>query len=219
MAINEAAFVELKKELDEKNITLIAVSKKKSAEEILQLYHLGQRDFGENYVQELIEKRPQLPQDIRWHFIGHLQRNKVKQIIPFISLIQSIDSVALLKEVAKQAKKIDRPVDCLLQVFVADEETKYGFDPEEIIPVLHEISNNENEFVNIKGLMGMASFTEDEKKIRHEFKQLNSLYQDVKKRDREFQFLSMGMSGDYKIAIEENSNMVRIGSLIFGERN
>lgn len=219
MAINEAAYLKLKHDLNKKNITLVAVSKKKTVDEIMQLYQLGQRDFGENYVQELMEKQPRLPEDIHWHFIGHLQRNKVKQILPFIYLIQGVDSFALLKEIEKQAKKINRSIDCLLQVFIADEETKYGFDPKEIIDYFKNKKFKENQWVSIKGLMGMATFTEAEEKIRKEFHQLNELYQLIQTNiDQPFQYLSMGMSGDYTIAMEANSNMVRIGSLIFGNR-
>lgn len=218
MPIDETAYLQLKKELGEKDIALIAVSKKKTAEEIMQLYHLGHRDFGENYVQELLEKQSKLPDDIRWHFIGHLQRNKVRQIVPFVHLIQTIDSLRLLKEVNKQAKNTGRKIDCLLQVYIADEETKFGFDLEEIKEILDSDALSEYDCVHIKGLMGMASFTTDDEKIRREFVQLNSLFVEAKRHNPQLQLLSMGMSSDYKIAIDVGSNMVRIGSLIFGER-
>lgn len=219
MPIDETAYLQLKTELDEKEVALIAVSKKKTTEEILQLYHLGHRDFGENYVQELIDKQSRLPDDIRWHFIGHLQRNKVRQIAPFVHLIQTIDSLRLLKEVNKQAKNSNRKIDCLLQVYIADEETKFGFDPEEAKEILNSDALSEFDSVHIKGLMGMASFTTDAEKIRKEFEQLYSLFVDIKSQKPQLQLLSMGMSSDYEIAMEAGSNMVRIGSLIFGERN
>ncbi|HEX4372546.1 MAG TPA: YggS family pyridoxal phosphate-dependent enzyme, partial [Puia sp.] len=193
------------------------------AEDIQALYNLGQRDFGENYVQELVDKYEQLPKDIRWHFIGHLQSNKVKCIAPFVHLIQSVDSLKLLKEINKQAVKHDREIQCLLQVHIADEETKFGFNTEEIKELvstnfseLHELKN-----VCVIGLMGMASLTDDENKIRTEFKKLKSIFENfaqLQTASCKLQTLSMGMSSDYKIAVEEGSNMVRIGSLLFGGR-
>ena len=212
--VNEISFKNLLQELGSKKITLVAVSKTKSVEEIKQLYDLGQRDFGENYVQELVEKEKQLPKDSRWHFIGHLQTNKVRSIIPFIYLIHGVDSLKLLKEIDKQAEKNKRVIDCLLQVHIAQEETKFGFDE-------LELSNLElKQFVNvrIKGLMGMTTLTDDINKIRIEFKSLKTLFGKLKAQNPELSILSMGMSADYKIAIEEGSNMVRIGSLLFGER-
>jgi len=230
MAVNSEFYKELVTELKEKNVILVAVSKTKSVEDILELYHLGQRDFGENYVQELVEKYEQLPKDIRWHFIGHLQSNKVKLIAPFVSLIQSVDSEKLLKEINKQARKNERVIDCLLQVHIAKEETKFGLDEHELEEIREAINytNNTNEDnetyknIYIKGLMGMASFTDDEKIVRNEFKSLKSLsnkYSLFTTHHSPFTILSMGMSGDYKMAIDEGSNMVRIGSLLFGERN
>jgi len=215
MAVIKEAYQQIHEELRLLNITLVAVSKTKPIEDILELYNLGHRDFGENYVQELAEKAEKLPTDIRWHFIGHLQTNKVKSIVPFIYLIHGVDSLKLLKEIDKQAEKNKRVIDCLLQVHIAQEETKFGFDETELLNLeLKQFSN-----VRIKGLMGMASLTDDINKIRFEFKSLKILFEKLKTQNPELSILSMGMSADYKIAIEEGSNMVRIGSLLFGERN
>jgi PLP dependent protein len=223
MLINQAKYFEIVQQLDEKKVVLVAVSKTKPIEAIKELYDLGHRDFGENYVQELVEKQEQLPKDIRWHFIGHLQSNKVKYIAPFVHLVHGVDSFKLLKEIDKEAKKNNRTIDVLLQVHIAEEETKFGFDENE----LHElIQANPNELqqlknIGIKGLMGMASFTDDTGKIRREFRHLQSLFDKYVQSqipNSKFEILSMGMSSDYAIAIEEGSNMVRIGSLIFGER-
>jgi len=215
MAVIKEAYQQIHEELRLLNITLVAVSKTKPIEDILELYNLGHRDFGENYVQELAEKAEKLPTDIRWHFIGHLQTNKVKSIVPFIYLIHGVDSLKLLKEIDKQAEKNKRIIDCLLQVHIAQEETKFGFDETELLnSELKQFSN-----VRIKGLMGMASLTDDINKIRIEFKSLKILFEKLKTQNPELAILSMGMSADYKIAIEEGSNMVRIGSLLFGERN
>jgi len=215
MPANKQAYQQINEELRLSKITLVAVSKTKPIEDILALYDLGHRDFGENYVQELVEKAERLPKDIRWHFIGHLQTNKVKLIVPFIYLIHGIDSLKLLKEVDKQAEKNGRVVDCLLQVHITQEETKFGFDETELSGVdLKQFSN-----VRIKGLMGMASLTDDMNKVRVEFKYLKTLFEKLRAENPGLAILSMGMSSDYKIAIEEASNMVRIGSLLFGERN
>lgn len=226
MAVNSELYQEVAAELKEKKVTLIAVSKTKPVEDILELYHLGQRDFGENYVQELVEKYDQLPKDIRWHFIGHLQSNKVKQIAPFVSLIHSVDSEKLLKEINKEAKKNNRIIDCLLQVYIAKEETKFGLNEEELKGLITRISDtdstNFSKSICIKGLMGMASFTDDKEVVRKEFGYLKSLFNKYSAftiRYSPFTILSMGMSADYEIAIEEGSNMVRIGSLLFGKRN
>ena len=233
MAVNSELYHQISNELKEKKVTLVAVSKTKSVEEILELYNLGQRDFGENYVQELTEKYQQLPKDIHWHFIGHLQSNKVKLIAPFVHLIHSVDSEKLLKEINKQAKKNERIIDCLLQVHIAKEETKFGLDENELQQIIQalNLANNTNEEksfknISIKGLMGMASFTDDEKIVRKEFHSLKTLFDQftihhspLTTHHSPFTILSMGMSADYKIAIEEGSNMVRIGSLLFGERN
>jgi pyridoxal phosphate enzyme (YggS family) len=212
--INKEEYNQIHEELRLSKITLVAVSKTKPIEDIFELYNLGHRDFGENYVQELVEKAEQLPKDIRWHFIGHLQSNKVKLITPFIYLIHGVDSLKLLKEIDKQAEKNKRIIDCLLQVHIAQEETKFGFDETELLNLeLKQFLN-----VRIKGVMGMASLTDDINKIRIEFKSLKTLFEKLKTQNPELSILSMGMSADYKIAIEEGSNMVRIGSLLFGER-
>lgn len=201
-------------QLSPRQVTLVAVSKTKPAEEILELYELGHRDFGENYVQELLQKQAQLPKDIRWHFIGHLQSNKVKQIAPFIHLIHGVDSARLLQEIDRQAARQGRVIDCLLQVHIAIEETKFGLDEAE----LNGILSGNFEHVNIRGLMGMASFTEDREAIASEFRFLKSLF-DKYGTSGNWDILSMGMSSDYTIAIEEGSTMVRIGSLLFGKRD
>lgn len=224
MAINKEKYFEILEELKPGNSTLVAVSKTKPVEDIVSLYELDQRDFGENYVQELVDKYLQLPQDIRWHFIGHLQSNKVKYIAPFVHLIHGIDSYKLLKEVDKQAQKNQRVIDVLLQVHIAQEETKFGLNEIELNEILNTNANTIQELKNsrVKGLMGMASLTKDENKIREEFRYLKSLYNkyaQLQITNCKLQTLSMGMSSDYKIAIEEGSNMVRIGSLIFGERS
>ena len=218
MSINKEKYKEILAELNGK-ATLVAVSKTKPAEEIQAFYNAGQRDFGENYVQELVDKESVLPKDIRWHFIGHLQSNKVKYIAPFVYLIHGVDSEGLLREIDKQAKKNNRVINCLLQVHIATEETKFGFDEEEIANV--QICKYAN--VQIKGLMGMASFSDDMNLVRNEFKKLKLLFdkcqQTLNLKPSTLNLLSMGMSSDYKIAIEEGSNMIRIGSLLFGERN
>ena len=214
MAVNKEKYQQINEELRLSKITLVAVSKTKPVEDILELYDLGHRDFGENYVQELVEKAERLPKDIRWHFIGHLQSNKVKLITPFIYLIHGVDSLKLLKEIDKQAEKSKRHIDCLLQVHIAQEETKFGFDENELFAL--EIGQFVN--VKIKGLMGMASLSEYVNKIRTEFKHLKTIYKKLSTLTPQLSILSMGMSADYEIAVEEGSNMVRIGSLIFGKR-
>jgi len=218
VSVNSEEYKKIEGELKEKNVTLVAVSKTKPVEDILELYQLGQRDFGENYVQELVEKYEQLPKDIRWHFIGHLQSNKVKQIAPFISLIHSVDSEKLLKEINKQAAKNNRVIDCLLQVHIAKEETKFGLDENELKELLE---SNLKDYKNIcvKGLMGMASFTDKETVVRREFQSIKKLYNQFSIDNSSFSILSLGMSSDYKIAIDEGSTMVRIGSLLFGKRS
>jgi pyridoxal phosphate enzyme (YggS family) len=228
MAIHVEKYKHLQDQLNGK-ATLVAVSKTKPLEDIQALYDLGHRDFGENYVQELVDKAALLPKDIRWHFLGHLQSNKVKYIAPFVHLIHGVDSLSLLKEIDKQAAKNNRIIDCLLQIHIAKEETKFGFDPSELI-ALHEFTQWKN--VTLVGLMGMASFSDDKDLVKKEFADLKSLFDGNKKSSdkiatanttetNNFQFtiLSMGMSGDYEIALELGSNMVRIGSLLFGERN
>ncbi|MCG2617827.1 YggS family pyridoxal phosphate-dependent enzyme [Terrimonas sp. NA20] len=215
MSVNKQNYASIRQELGASNVTLVAVSKIKPAGDIQQLYDLGQHDFGENYVQELVEKQSLLPTDIRWHFIGHLQSNKVKYIAPFVHLIHGVTSVSTLKEINKQGQKNNRVIDCLLQVHIAQEETKFGFDANEIETIL---SNNEYTHANIIGLMGMASFSEDLTQVRTEFATLKKLFDQAVLLKPGFNTLSMGMSGDYKLAIEEGSTMVRIGSLLFGNR-
>jgi len=215
--LTEQNFQSFNQELAKQSVTLVAVSKTKSAEEILKLYQWGQKDFGENYVQELLEKHDHLPADIRWHFIGHLQRNKVKYIAPFVSLIQSVDSEKLLREIDKEAKKNSRTIDVLLQVHIADEETKFGLDQNELIALMKNLNQYPN--ANVKGLMGMATNSEDEQKVAMEFSALHELFLNCKSISANTEVLSMGMSADYKIAIGNGSNMVRIGSLLFGARH
>jgi PLP dependent protein len=217
--INKDGYYAILKELPA-NVTLVAVSKTKPHEAILQLYQLGHRDFGENYVQELTDKYEQLPKDIRWHFIGHLQSNKVKYIAPFVELIHGVDSYKLLKEINKEAVKNSRIINCLLQVHIATEETKFGFDEQELDAAIKQLNEEPLSNVKVCGLMGMASFIDDIASIRQEFGTLKALFNKVGKelKQHPVEILSMGMSADYKIAIEEGSNMVRIGSLLFGER-
>ena len=219
MAINIESYHKIVKELNASKTALVAVSKIQSNDSIMKMYDAGQRDFGENYVQELMAKSENLPKDICWHFIGHLQTNKVKFIAPIVALIQGVDSEKLLKEINKQALKNNRIIDCLLQVHIAEEETKFGFDESE----LHTFFMNENSYKNIRirGLMGMASFSDDNAKVKAEFAHLKKIFDTYfgEKDDTEDSpILSMGMSGDYKMAIREGSNMVRIGSLLFGAR-
>lgn len=221
MSVNQQVYTHLYNELSEKGVTLIAVSKTKPVSDITELYELGHRDFGENYVQELIDKVGLLPQDIRWHFIGHLQRNKVKFILPFVHFIHSVDSLRLLLEIEKQAAKINRQVSVLLQVYIAGEETKFGLDEAELNELIDYVQQNPLQYVQIKGLMGMASFTEDQSIIEKEFSYLRSIYdqhQSMHFSGAVFDTLSMGMSGDYPLAIQQGSNMVRVGSIIFGSR-
>lgn len=221
MAINIDAYNTILNNTAQKNGVLVAVSKFKPLADIQVLYDLGQRDFGENFVQELVTKYEALPKDIRWHYIGHLQTNKVKYIAPFIHLIHGVDSIKLLTEINKQAQKNNRLIDCLLQVHIAEEETKFGFDEAEVNDLMKNISAKDNtEFknVSIRGLMGMASFSEDKEKVRQEFRKLYHLFSANNAIPTGFNLLSMGMSGDYEIALEESSNMIRIGSLLFGAR-
>jgi len=202
-----------------KHVTLVAVSKTKPIELIKEAYEAGQRDFGENYAQELEEKEIQLPKDIKWHAIGHLQTNKVKYIAPFVHLIHAVDSLNLLEEINKRAFKNNRKIDCLLQIYIAKEETKFGFSPEECVELLQSEEFKNLRHINIVGLMGMASNTSNNNQIRNEFHLLKILFDKLSLHNPKFSILSMGMSSDYKIAIEEGSTMVRIGSSIFGERN
>lgn len=206
-------------ELKPYHASLVAVTKTKPVEMIKEAYDCGHKIFGENYVQEMKEKYDQLPKDIEWHFIGHLQSNKVKHIASFVKLVQSVDSLSLLKEINKQAQKNNRVIDCLLQIHIAEEETKFGLSFQEAEELLSSTEIKTFENISIKGLMGMATLTGDEKQIRKEFKSLNAFFQKLQTPNSELQTLSMGMTSDYKIALEEGSNMVRIGSAIFGERN
>lgn len=200
-------------------VTLVAVSKTKPNEDILKAYKTGHRDFGENKIQELTEKWEELPKDINWHMVGHVQRNKVKYMAGFIHLIHAVDSLKLLQEIEKQAKKHERVIECLLQIKIAEEESKYGIDVEKAEAILQSFEYSQMSHVKIVGLMGMATLTEDEEKIQKEFSFLNTTFVRLKKENKDFRTLSMGMSGDYKIAIRCGSNMIRVGSSIFGERN
>lgn len=201
------------------SVTLVAVSKTKPNTDLQEAYEAGQRIFGENKVQEMVQKWETLPTDIQWHMIGHLQRNKVKYMAEFVSLIHGVDSFRLLKEIDKQAKKHDRVIDCLLQMHIAEEATKFGLNEDELFDIIQSEEFSVLQNIKIVGLMGMSTFTEDQTQIRREFKQLKSIYTSLQERIEDLNVLSMGMSGDYQIAIEEGSNMVRIGSSIFGARN
>lgn len=202
---------------------LVAISKTKTPDQIMEAYRAGQRVFGENKVQELVPKYEQLPKDIEWHLVGHLQTNKVKYISNFIRLIHSVDSLSLLIEINKQGRKLNRTINCLLQVYIAEEETKFGLNEQELLDLLTSPSFKNAEHIKILGLMGMASFTDDTNQVQQEFRHLYAIFKNLKstvfKDDNDFKELSMGMSSDYKIAIEEGSTMVRVGSNIFGERN
>ena len=213
--VNLQNYNRIKEELASYKAVLVAVSKTKPMEDLLSLKDNGQQIFGENYVQELVDKNEQLS-DVNWHFIGHLQSNKVKFISPFISLIHGTDSINLLSEINKQGQKNERVIDCLLQIHIASEETKFGFSYEEASQVLENYDLLKMNNIRIRGLMGMASNTEEEKKIRHEFRELHTFFSSYKQGD--FDILSMGMTSDYKSALDEGSTMVRIGSAIFGER-
>lgn len=203
-------------------VALVAVSKTQPVDRLLEAYHSGQRDFGENRVQELLDKLPKMPADVRWHLIGHLQRNKVKQVVPFVHLIHSIDSERLLLEVDKQAGAIGRRVDVLLQFHVAQEETKFGFDLAEAKTFLESAAFRALDSVRICGVMGMATFTDDERQVRAEFASMRAIFQQLKEgfflESKHFAIISMGMSGDYRPAIAEGSTMIRVGSAIFGNR-
>ncbi len=219
----EANILSLKTELDPLKVKLVAVSKTKPNEDILQAYQAGQRIFGENTVQELVKKQEELPKDIEWHLVGHLQSNKVKYIAPFISLIHAVDSLKLLTEINKQAQKNQRIIHCLLQIHIADEDTKFGLDFDEAIELLRSSEYQQMQHIRIVGLMGIATNTENQKKISEEFYELRTLFKGLKasffQNSDYFKELSMGMSSDYKLAIEQGSTMVRLGSNIFGERN
>jgi len=203
-----------------KNATLVAVSKTMPKADIMQAYNTGHRDFGENKVQDIAAKYETLPKDIKWHFIGHLQRNKVKYIVPFVYLIHGVDSLKLLKEINKRAANIDIVVDCLLQLSIADEESKFGFSDEEILELISGDEINQLKNVNLRGLMGMATNTNESEKVKLEFHHLKETFDKASElaQKEDFSILSMGMTSDYLLAVEEGSNMVRIGSLIFGRR-
>ncbi|MGJ1450738.1 YggS family pyridoxal phosphate-dependent enzyme [Sphingobacterium spiritivorum] len=213
---------EINQEIKSLGVTLVAVSKTKPNEDILQAYEAGQRVFGENMVQELVEKQEQLPKDIQWHLIGHLQTNKVKYIAPFIHMIESVDSIKLLKEINKHALKHDRIIDCLLQIYIADEESKFGLDHTELIELLRDEEFSSLQNIRIRGLMGIATNTDNEKVIKEEFYELKMLFDGVKssffRKEDSFDTLSMGMSSDYRLAIEQGSTMIRLGSTVFGKR-
>lgn len=223
MAVDLQTYNQLKATLEAKGVTLIAVSKTKPIEDIQMLYDAGHRDFGENYVQELVQKHAQLPKDIRWHFIGHLQSNKVKMIAPFVHLIHGVDSIKLLETIDKEGRKVGKKIGCLLQVHIAQEETKFGLDiPEARQAISSYCLEKKYEQVELKGLMGMASFSDDLVIVENEFKSLKNLFDEihqVHKNAAQFNILSMGMSGDYMLAIDNGSTMVRIGSMLFGSRN
>lgn len=201
------------------NVKLVAISKTKPNEDILKAYRAGQRIFGENKIQEMTDKWEELPEDIQWHMVGHVQRNKVKYMAPFVSLIHAVDSLKLLKEINKRAKQNDRVINCLLQIKIAEEDSKFGISDEEAREILASEAYGKMENVKIIGLMGMATFTDDEDQVRSEFQYLKSVFEELKMDYPELEELSMGMSGDYKIAVDCGSTMVRIGSSIFGARN
>jgi pyridoxal phosphate enzyme (YggS family) len=204
------------------SVRLVAVSKTRPVSDIMEAYRAGQRCFGENRVQEILNKKDNLPSDIEWHLIGHLQRNKVKLIVPFISMIQSVDSLKLLSAIDTEASKINRIADILLQVYIASEETKFGFSTEEIEDLMLSQELKDLKFIRICGLMGMATFTSDPAQVQREFRSLAEMFNELKKKyfysDESFREISMGMSGDYEIAVQEGSTLIRVGSLIFGER-
>ncbi len=201
------------------HVKLVAISKTKPKEDLMQAYRAGQRIFGENKIQEMTEKWEQLPEDIEWHMVGHVQRNKVKYMAPYVSLIHAVDSLKLLKEINKRAKQNERTIKCLLQIKIAEEDSKFGISAEEAKEILKSEAYEKMEHVKVIGLMGMATFTDDEDQVRSEFKYLKSVFDQLRGKFPELTELSMGMSGDYQIAVECGSTMVRIGSSIFGARN
>ncbi len=217
MADVKENLIEIKTKLG-KEVTLIAVSKTKPHEDIMAAYEAGHRDFGENKIQEMTEKYEALPKDIRWHMIGHVQRNKVKYMAKYVHLIHAVDSLKLLKEINKRAKNEDRIIQCLLQLKIAEEDSKFGLDKEELLDILQGESIQNFQNIKIAGLMGMATFTDDEAQIHREFNQLEKLYLHLKE-EHQFNTLSMGMSGDYQLALQHQTTMVRIGSKIFGKRD
>ena len=200
-------------------VCLVAVSKTKSESEIIEAYDCGQRVFGENKVQELVSKQNNLPKDINWHMIGHLQRNKVKYIAPFIDLIHAVDNIKLLKEINKQAKKNNRTIDCLIQIKISNEESKFGMEYKEVIELISNVNTSDFGNINLTGFMGMASNTNNQDILKKEFSLLNRFFKEVKQTNKNLKKISMGMSNDYELAIECGSNMIRVGSNIFGSRN
>lgn len=223
--MSQEIYHQLKAYCKDNKVTLVAVSKTKPIAAIEELYAMGQRDFGENYVQELLEKQSALPKDIQWHYIGHLQSNKVKMIAPFVHLIHAVDSFKLLQEIEKQAAKYNRVINVLLQLHVATEESKYGMDENELMTCLEYYTAQKQNLTHlrIRGIMGMASFTDDTQQIRAEMQQIFTAFRQMEKSFfigmPYFDTCSMGMSGDYTIAVEEGSNMIRIGSMLFGARD
>ncbi|WP_288984659.1 YggS family pyridoxal phosphate-dependent enzyme [uncultured Flavobacterium sp.] len=203
------------------HVTLVAVSKTKPVANLMEAYNAGQLIFGENKIQEMTDKWEVMPKDIEWHMIGHVQTNKVKYMAPYVSLIHGVDSLKLLQEINKQAIKNNRVIDCLFQVYIAEEESKFGLDENELNEILNEVQQNKESYKNIRivGLMGMATFTENQNQIEKEFKHLKTIFDKLKTHNSELKTLSMGMSGDYQLAISCGSTMVRIGSSIFGNRN
>ena len=213
--------LKIKSQLPE-NVTLVAVSKTKPVEDLMEAYHAGQRIFGENKIQEMTEKWQQMPKDVEWHMIGHVQSNKVKYMVPYVKLIHGVDSFKLLKEVNRQAIRWRKSINCLLQIHIAEEETKFGLDEKELEELLNSDEFKEMKNINVIGLMGMATFTDNEEQIKKEFQYLKTIFDKVSKLKTDncqLNTLSMGMSGDYQLAIEYGSTMVRIGSSIFGNRN
>jgi len=200
-------------------VALVAVSKTKPVSDLMEAYTAGQRIFGENKIQEMAQKWAEMPKDIEWHMLGHVQRNKVKYMAPFVSLIHAVDSLKLLKEINKQAMKYDRTITCLLQIKIADEDSKFGMSTEEVTAILTSEEIKELKHIEIMGLMGMATFTNDQDQLSEEFSFLKSIFDDLQNEHDRLKILSMGMSGDYALAIEHGSNMVRVGSAIFGARN
>ena len=201
------------------HVTLVAVSKTKPVSDLMEAYNAGQRIFGENKIQEMADKHEQMPKDIQWHMIGHVQRNKVKYMAEFVSLIHGVDSFKLLKEINKQAKKHDRVIDCLFQIKIADEDSKFGMSALDASALFQSDEFSELKNIKIVGLMGMATFTDDMTQVENEFKFLKTTFDQLKTQNSELKTLSMGMSGDYKLAIECGSTMIRVGSSIFGARN
>ena len=212
--------LQIKSQLPE-NVTLVAVSKTKPVSDLIEAYNAGQRVFGENKIQEMTEKWEQMPKDIQWHMIGHVQTNKVKYMAEYVSLIHGVDSLKLLQEINKQAAKHNRVIDCLLQMYIAEEETKFGLDEKELEDILHFVQNEKLQNIKVVGLMGMATFTDNQTQIKKEFLNLKSTFDKINSLsivNYQLSIISMGMSGDYNLAIECGSTMVRIGSSIFGNR-